>query len=450
MADTGKLSMCVFCAFLVVAFAPATLKTIDNPGGGKIVYGQVDGATTEPAAMGSILRSLHNQYGDRPQVGRFFQVRGTNSVAVFFTLVKHTQGDAHVAGMLIVSKTGADSVEAALVSNDAARLGSTINPMLKALFAVWHPGGESASNPASAAAAAQLRTIPLQDNSASVGLPEGWNVTPQSGMGTIIAQGPNGEVVALGYPFLAIDLRNPRVAQTQAWAQGAGRNTVYGRTLYYPYGADLGRTFVELNAMVRQKSGLQPPSIQIANETPAPSTAGSRCAHLTGQIDANDGKGPREMNLVFCQGPLAPGGTYMNLAYYTSVPLPYADKERRTMGSILASFNVNQAVVSAQAGAIAKPAIDAIHEIGRRAAQQAADAHAIEDAHNRSVEARWDAQDKHNQAFSNYLLDQTVIQDNETNGHATVWNQTADALVRSNPQRYEYVETPNYLKGIDY
>jgi len=56
---------------------------------------------------------------------------------------------------------------------------------------------------------------------------------------------------------------------------------------------------------------------------------------------------------------------------------------------------------------------------------------------------RWDSRDKRGQDFSNHLLDQTVIQDNELNGHATVWNQTADRLVRDNPQRYEYVDTPD-------
>ena len=179
MPHRGKLGICiVVCVFLFVARAQTGLKIIDNPGGGKIVYGPVDGAATEPAAMGAILRSLHKQYGDRPQVGRVFHVRGTKSVAVFFTLVKRAQGNAQVGGMLIVSKTGANRVEAALVSDDAARLGSTMNPMLKTLFGVWHPGAEEAEakagNGGAAAAVAQLRTMTLQDNSASVGLPEGW------------------------------------------------------------------------------------------------------------------------------------------------------------------------------------------------------------------------------------------------------------------------------------
>jgi hypothetical protein len=400
--------------------------------------------------MGAVLRSLHTQYGDRPQVGKVFQVRGTNSVAVFFTLVKRNQGNLQVAGLLIVSKSTDGHLEAALVSDDANRFGSSVNPMLKTLFGVWNPGNDAHPVPAGASHTVPLQPYSLPDHSASVSLPDAWTVQPSSGMGTIIAKGPNGEAVALGYPFLAMDLRNSRVVRLKAWSETQGRNTVYGRTLYYPYGTDLARTFVDLNAMAREKTGLRPPSVQITNETPVPSAGGSHCARLTGQIDALDGNGVKEMNAVFCVGPLAPGGDYGSVVYYTAVPVARADNERATMGEILASFTVNEAVVGAQSRAIAKPAIDAIHEIGRRAAQQAADAHAANDAHNRSVEKQWDAQDKRNQEFSNYLLDQTVIQDNELNAHGTVWNQTADALVRSNPQRYEYVNSPNYWKGIDY
>src|SRR5262249_13428984 len=105
---------------------------------------------------------------------------------------------------------------------------------------------------------------------------------------------------------------------------------------------------------------------------------------------------------------------------------------------------------NAQAAAIAKPAIDQIHAIGRAAEERAAASHAAFDAHNQSVEAQWDSQDKRNQAFSNYLLDQTVISDNVRNGHATEWNDTAESIVKSNPQRYGYVDTPNFWKGVDY
>jgi endo-beta-N-acetylglucosaminidase D len=74
---------------------------------------------------------------------------------------------------------------------------------------------------------------------------------------------------------------------------------------------------------------------------------------------------------------------------------------------------------------------------------------------NQSFEYHEDSISRNGQGFSNYLLDQTVVQDNNmynngTIGHGTVWNSTADALVKANPNRYEIVDTPNYWRGIDY
>ena len=60
------------------ACAQTPLKTINNPQGGMIVYGLVDGATTQAAAMSSILRTVHNNCGEKPQVGKVFKVRRRN------------------------------------------------------------------------------------------------------------------------------------------------------------------------------------------------------------------------------------------------------------------------------------------------------------------------------------------------------------------------------------
>ena len=91
--------------------------------------------------MGKVLRVVHNNCGEKPQVGKVFKVRGTNSDAVFFTVVNHPQGNKQVAGMVIATPSGPNRMEAALVSDDAARFGSTVNPMLTKLFSEWHPGG---------------------------------------------------------------------------------------------------------------------------------------------------------------------------------------------------------------------------------------------------------------------------------------------------------------------
>src|SRR5579871_6626660 len=96
------------------ACANAAIKTIEGPGG-KIAYGAVDGQSAESGAMGAILKSFHNQYGDRPQVGTLFQVRVTQSVAAFFAVNKRTQGGGQLAGMIIVTKVGEDRVEAGVI-----------------------------------------------------------------------------------------------------------------------------------------------------------------------------------------------------------------------------------------------------------------------------------------------------------------------------------------------
>ena len=57
-------------------------------------------------------------------------MRGTDSDAVFFTVVNHPQGNKQVAGLVIAAPSGSNQMEAALVSDDAARFGSTVNPML--------------------------------------------------------------------------------------------------------------------------------------------------------------------------------------------------------------------------------------------------------------------------------------------------------------------------------
>ena len=433
------------------AHAQTPLQSIDSPGGGHIVYGHVDGETSEAGAMGAVLRGMHRQYGDKPQVGKVFQVKGSGSSAVFFTLVKRNQGNMPIAGLVIAAKTGADSVEAALLSDEAARFGTTVNPMLKTLFGVWHPASAAAGQQAAGAAPPQsLTPYTLPDHSASVSLPKGWKVEQGSGGGTILADGPNGEAVSLGFPFLAMNSSDPRVQQTMRFAQGAGRNTSYAHALYYPYGADTGKTFVDLLQMRRRMFGQSEASVQLSSESSIPAPAGQRCARLGGKIDPHDDKGVRQFDTVFCIGPLSRMGQYMSLGYHTAVPVALAEREHATMGAIMSSFQVNTQIVTAQAAAIAAPAITQIHAIGRAAAQQAAQAHAANDRYNQGVEARWDSQDKHNQAFSNYLLDQTVISDNQNNAHATVWNQTADALVKANPDRFGYVATPNFWQGVDY
>jgi len=433
------------------AQAQGPLKTIQTSEGGKIVYGQVAGQTTEAGAMGAVLRSIHNQYGDRPQVGRLFQVRGTQSVAAFFNVKKRNQGSGRWAGLIIAAKATTDHVEAAVVSDDASRFATTLSPMMKTLFGVWHPlDAARTAGSGSNSAAGPLRQTVLPDRSASVGLPDGWRIVPNmSMMGTIVALGPNGESAELGVTFLANDTNNPNVQRTlQTLRMGGLRNTSYAQATYYPYGANMAKTYVDLMQNVRHKANLPPASYKFTSVTPMPGA--QRCARMAGTADLQDGKGPRELNVVYCTSPPGRAGGWLSVAYSTMVPVQFAAQQRATLGAILASYREDPNVVGAQAAAIARPVIDQIHAVGRAAADQAAAAHQRNEIQNSSVYQHWDSIDRRSKEFSNYQLGYSVVHDIPNNAHGTLWNEDADWLVQHDPQRYEYVSAPNFWKGIDY
>jgi hypothetical protein len=435
------------------------LTTIHPQGGGMIMYGQVRGQSTEAGAMGYILRNLHQSIGEKPQVGRLFDVKGTDSVATFFTITRRDQGPGKpplkVSGMLIATKVSTDHVEAALVSDDASRFNKTLPGMMKTLMAQWHPlagaqtangsGGGGAAGPA-----AQLRTVITKDQSASIGLPAGWQMG-QGGQGTIFASGPNGENISLDLTFSATDPNNPAAQRTrQIVAQGGLRNTVYANAFYYPNGADPGKTLVDMVHHLEQRAGIQPADFRITSESPTQLVPNARCFHIEGTADFHNGKGTNELNDIYCIGQEGRAGGWLSYVFGYTAPLAVAAKERATLGAIVQSFRMNQRVVNQESAAIAGPSIANSMRIGQMVNQRVQAAHQAEDIHNSSVYQHWDSMDRRSQEFANYQLGYAVVADTGNNAHGTLWADDAAALVQSNPNQFEYVSAPNYWKGIDY
>jgi hypothetical protein len=425
-----------------IAWAQTPLKPVDAPQGATIVYGVMDGAHTQAAAIGKMLRDVHNSCGEKPQIGKVFKVRGTNSNAVFFTVVNHPRGNRQVAGLVIAAQSGPHLVEAALVADDASRFDSTVNPMLQRLFNAWHPGGEAASGSSASGSAggghsagpATLHRVAASDNTASVGVPDGWQAKGKEG--TMMISGPHGEEVGLDLVRMAVD-------------SGAyGRPNNAGK-IVYPYNADLTRAFPDIFQQYWRLNGANPTGLRIDHAEPMPGSPGERCVHATGHVTliANF---PQEMNALLCTGARLSTGSYLVMLSVVFIPTTVADQERATAGAILASFEVNQAVLQGQVAAMSAPLIGVIHQIGKDAAARAAATDKANQAQHEAWNADQDIKARNSQGFSNYLLDQTVIQDNKLDAHGTVWNSTANAMVKADPNRFEIVDTPNYWKGIDY
>jgi hypothetical protein len=435
----AKLILLLLCA---AAYAQDGLKTIDNPGGGQIVYGPVTGQTSMQGAMGAILRDAHSRFGERPQIGRFFQAGGRDSVATFFTVTAKAQGGKHLAGMAIVSMPSGSQPAGALIFDDAQRFGTTANPMLKKLNEVWHAdSAKPAAMPTQSDAVPPLRQTPFPDGSGSIGLPAGWQIT-SAARGGVNAEGPKGESIHLG---VYLPIMDPRSQQTQM-ALRSGR-PLPGKYTAYPSGGDLVQAFLAVVKQVHQKEGIPVPTINITSAKKMPtSQMVTDSVLLMADIDSHDGKGLMASSLLVSALRPITGGSWAITVDQGTLPKPLADQEWPTITAIANSWRQNGAVIQAQTQA----EIGRIHQIGANAKAQADAAHAAEDAHNASVEARWDTQARSNQNFSNYLLDQTVVQDNATGAHGTVWNQYADSLVKNDPNRFQYVQSPDFLKGIDY
>ena len=91
-----------------------------------------------------------------------------------------------------------------------------------------------------------------------------------------------------------------------------------------------------------------------------------------------------------------------------------------------------------------------IQQVGANATARMNANEAANSAEQASWEAGQNANARNAQGFSNYLLDQTVVQNNYTGAHGTQWNSAADSMVKANPNKYSYVTTPNYIPGTDY
>jgi hypothetical protein len=473
-----SLSIVCICACKAGTQAPTPQTTINAPQGGKIVYGAVNGATTQAAAMTKLLSTVHAKCGEKPQIGKVFQFRGTNSVGVFFTVTDHPEGNIPLAGMVIAAATGPNQVEGAMLYDVASRFGTTVNPMLQQLSSVWHPGGAGAASgsPAGAttasaagsatggkaAPAAALHKVTLPDNTASVGLPDGWKVVPGCAGGTMSITGLHGEVVDLNLSPTAVDPNNSLVRQV-----GVNRLVANykGKVVVYPSNADLAKAFPDIWQQVRRINGVCPANIQIDHSEQIPAPQGERCVHVTGHLTDNDGKGPYEMNSTMCMGAPGQGGLYVLSFFHSVVPNAFANQDRATVTAVFASFQVNTALINKQVAATTAPVIAAmnkqveaqaaqyinnIHQIGQQTTARINASEGANSAEQASWNAGQDANARNVQGFSNYLLDQTVVQNNDTGGHSTDWNSTADALVKANPDRFQYVGTPNYIKGTDF
>jgi hypothetical protein len=404
---------------------------VNSPSGGQYIYGPLPGRGTMPDAIVYMLQQVHTYFGNRPDVGKFFQSRDGTSIATFFTVGAKNAGNKPMTGLLIVAHGADGSASGAVLFDDTSRFASSEPTLMKALSALWQPARDSSSGastaPQSASPTSHPRGVaPLMqvtggDQSASISLPAGWKITSVAS-GTLSAVGSNGEMIFLGLLY-----------------QG------------FPMGPDLFTNFVNISNQFRSQHELPPGTYTGISKT----NLSPQAIQVTFHVDFNDGKGPRRGSVrLDSWGPRAMAVNGSN------IPERFADEENPTMNAVIGSFRQNeQMMAQLRQGAMnrvqadiarGRAQTDAIN--ARREASNAAfDQHVSKlDAQNSAFDAHNDDIDRASKASQDYMLDRSVVRDIDNGERGTVTNSYADSLIRGNPERFQIVPNQDLIKGKDY
>ncbi len=427
------------------------LKFIDLPGGGHVVYGSLDDVSTMPQAMGFMLRQVHGHFGDRPQVGRFFQSKSGDSLATFFTLTAKKQDGKPTSGLVIVAMPAGTHPAAAVLFDNSDRFAKTEPTLMAKLTDAWRKQSEQSAQAhaaghgsevnrgaqAAAAPVPPMRAQSVGDGTSSISLPAGWTITG-SGAGQVHVAGPHGEGIHMGVMIQNIyDPRNPRAASLVRYMQ-MGHNPV----IVCPRTNDMVSDYVCVSKQFRALQHKPPMDFNPTQVTPMQNGG----AVVLAKVDEHDGVGAKIVKLQIAAMPEGPQGGWVMTLFSEVAPEQVASQQWPTINAIAASYRQNGRALFAQSEAIVND-IHARSELNTKLAQGRSEQN---DEHNRSVEQYWDDNAKYNKSFENYQLDRSTIATTDNEYHGTFDNRTADALVQSNPDRFQYVQTRDLLKGIDY
>jgi hypothetical protein len=445
---------------------PSGLQTIDNPGGGQVIYGTLTGQSTLPDAMVYMLKQVHGHYGDRPQIGRFIQSKSGDSVATFFTVTAKNQGGKPVAGLVIVNMPKGAVPTAAVLTDDPARFAKTEPAMMQKLNAALHtsaapapqlaaPAPPASSSATHTGASPALHIATAGDRSASIGLAPGWQITGVAG-GQLTAEGPNGEQISLGILYQGI--HDPR-STNQRTPYPANSNAP--APIVCPFGGDVFQAYVCVVNQMRQSKGKPAASFKLTSSQPdKPTQFEQQVVQASFEMDLHDGKGPRRASARIGEGHLPNFPTWSLTVNGSNAPESVYAAQNPIIQAMVRTYSQDARVIGQETQA----QIDKIHAIGAASAAQAKAADQRREAssaafnnhmntlnqNDSSFTAHMDAIDRQSKAFQDYTLDQTVVRDNDLSERGTVSNAYGDALVKANPDRFQYVPTQNFLKGVDF
>ncbi len=205
---------------------------------------------------------------------------------------------------------------------------------LALVMAISLAAGCQATKPAPAAStpspSIQLQPYTASDQSASAGVPSGWQVT--SGQQTVIAMtGPGGVTLTLGNTFVA-----------QNGPFQLGKKGANGADLAMPYTDSLAQKLTMILQQGAALAGKPTPPLTINSTTPIqlPASVG-QCARFVASFTGP--QGPMKLMAVLCSLAPNPGGQYKNITLVAQAPEAVADQAAPTAQAVFQSYRIPSA-----------------------------------------------------------------------------------------------------------
>jgi len=178
-----------------------------------------------------------------------------------------------------------------------------------------------------------LQTYTASDQSASVGVPAGWNVT-KAEYGIIQMSGPKGESISLG---------NTLFIQNGPFQPGQKANGLISMTI--PNQATLAQKYAIVWQQAAAAAGDPTERVSVTSATPVPLGNIAQCGIFLGT--QTNAKGASNFESRFCSLPMDTNGVYKLFWMTAVIPASLAAQERATAEAVLSSYAPSQASLKA-------------------------------------------------------------------------------------------------------
>jgi hypothetical protein len=205
---------------------------------------------------------------------------------------------------------------------------------------------------------------------------------------------------------------------------------------------DLFNAYTIVANQARQRNGKPPATFHLISSQ----KVGPQAIQVFYQADYHDGKGMRKGNVRLDAAYTRGMPSWALTVTDTNAPETVYANQNPVMTAMYKTYSQDRNVIGREQTAV----MNGIAAAGARSKADADAANAQREASSASFNQHMDDIDRSSKSFQNYQLNRSQLQDNSNNTRGTIDYMTADALVKADPDRFQIITRPDFIKGVDY